>query len=129
MHQLEPNSGEIFIDNIPLKDIKKTSLQAAFSLNEQVPLLFYGTIRDNVLFGLEDVDENKINEVIEIAQAKDFIESKNEKLESLVAQRAQNLSGGQKQRLAMARALLRDARTLVLDDSTSALDMITEKSF
>lgn len=129
MHQLEPNSGEIFIDNIPLKDIKKTSLQAAFSLNEQVPLLFYGTIRDNVLFGLEDVDENKINEVIEIAQAKDFIESKNEKLESLVAQRAQNLSGGQKQRLAMARALLRDARTLVLDDSTSALDMITEKKF
>ena len=80
MHQLEPNSGEIFIDNIPLKDIKKTSLQAAFSLNEQVPLLFYGTIRDNVLFGLEDVDENKINEVIEIAQDKDFIESKNEKL-------------------------------------------------
>lgn len=129
MHQLEPTSGEIFVDNIALKEIKKTSLQHAFSVNEQVPSLFYGTIRENILFGLKNISDDQIAQAITIAQAKDFIETKEDKLESMVAQRAQNLSGGQKQRLAMSRALLRDARTLILDDSTSALDMITEKKF
>lgn len=129
MHQLEPTSGGIFVDNIALKEIKKTSLQHAFSVNEQVPSLFYGTIRENILFGLKNISDDQIDQAITIAQAKDFIETKEDKLESMVAQRAQNLSGGQKQRLAMSRALLRDARTLILDDSTSALDMITEKKF
>lgn len=129
MHQLEPTSGGIFVDNIALKEIKKTNLQHAFSVNEQVPSLFYGTIRENILFGLKNISDDQIDQAITIAQAKDFIETKEDKLESMVAQRAQNLSGGQKQRLAMSRALLRDARTLILDDSTSALDMITEKKF
>lgn len=129
MRKIEPTNGAIFINGISIKEISKESLKNAFSMNEQNPILFYGSIKENVLFGLKNKSDQDVIEALRIAQAQDFVFSKENNINFLIEQQGKNLSGGQKQRVSLARAVIREANTLILDDSTSALDMITEKNF
>ena len=89
-------------------------------------MLFSGTIASNLRFGKSDASEVELQRAAKIAQAEDFIEAKEEKYQSAIAQGGSNVSGGQKQRLAIARALAKDAKVYVFDDSFSALDLKTD---
>ena len=92
----------------------------------QRSLLFKGTVRDNLKWGKKDATDEEIWNALEVAQARDFIESLPEKLDAEVAQSGSNFSGGQRQRLAIARALIRKPQIYILDDSFSALDFETD---
>ncbi|AJQ45130.1 hypothetical protein JM47_00460 [Ureaplasma diversum] len=126
MHRFIPNNGSIKIDDTLLKDIDIKNLRDWFSVNEQTPVLIKGTFYENILFGLNNINEQEINEAVELAQATKFINDPDNGIYGIVEQNAKNLSGGQKQRLALSRCLLRKSPALVLDDCTSALDTITE---
>src|SRR5690606_29475738 len=101
-------------------------LRASIACVTQDASLFTGTIADNIRMGKEDATMEEIAEAARLAQARDFIEAFPEKYETRLGQRGVNLSGGQKQRIALARALVRRPRILVLDDAMSALDAVTE---
>ncbi len=122
----EPSEGHIRVDGRDLKDIKLSALRQSISLVLQESILFTGTIRENIRWGDSQASEEAIVEAAKAAQAHDFIVSFPDGYETLLGQRGVNLSGGQKQRLSIARALLKKPRILVLDDSTSAVDMVTE---
>ncbi len=123
----DPSKGVIKIDGIDIKDLEIRELRESISIVPQNILLFTGTIKENIKWGKEDATEEEIIKAAKIAQAHDFIMSFNEGYDTYLGQGGVNLSGGQKQRIAIARALVRKAKFLILDDSTSAVDMITEK--
>lgn len=93
----------------------------------QTSILFSGTIRDNIIYGQENVEEEKLDEVIRAANLKDLIDSLPDGLNTMVGEHGGKLSGGQRQRISIARALIRDPKIIVLDEATSALDSISEK--
>lgn len=119
-------SGEINISGHNVKDINYLSLRNSIGYSPQKSVLFSGTIKSNLFFGKEDATEEELVEAAKKAEALDFIKAKENYFDSVVEQRGGNFSGGQKQRLSIARALIRNPKILILDDSTSALDMITE---
>ncbi len=120
--------GQIKIDKINIRDIKINDLRNKIGIVPQRNLLFTGTIRENIKWGYEVGSDEEIKKVAKIAQAHDFIESFKNGYDTQLGQGGVNLSGGQKQRIAIARALIKKPKILILDDSTSALDMITEKN-
>ncbi|MEF9985253.1 MAG: ABC transporter ATP-binding protein, partial [Malacoplasma sp.] len=120
------SKGEILISGINVKDINNISLRENISISPQKTTLFSGTIEDNIKFGNENATFDEIKKSCIDAQAWDFIEKKDGGLKAAVEQRGTNFSGGQKQRLSIARALVKNPKILILDDSTSALDLITE---
>ena len=122
----DPTAGSVRIDGIDVRDIDGTALRASIAISLQESILFSGTIRDNIRYGRPDASDVEVERAARMAQAWEFISNLPEGFDALVGQRGVNLSGGQKQRLAIARALLLEAPILILDDSTSAVDVATE---
>lgn len=118
--------GEVLLYGKNVKDLPLASLRKKFGIVPQRAVLFKGTIRDNIRFGKEDASEEEIKKALETAQALDFVNQKQDGLDSFVEQGGTNLSGGQKQRLTIARALVGNPEFLILDDSSSALDFATD---
>ncbi|MGL4343221.1 MAG: ABC transporter ATP-binding protein [Metamycoplasmataceae bacterium] len=128
----DPTEGEILIDDINIKDYSFSELNKKISIAMQEVVLFSGTILSNIAMGLEDdltdsEKEEKVIEAAKIAEAWEFISKKVDLLNSEVEQRGKNFSGGQKQRISIARTIAKKPKILIFDDSTSALDNLTEK--
>ncbi len=118
--------GEIRIDGVNVKDVSQHSLREKIGYVPQKGLLFSGTIGTNIAFSDEKMDKDRIDKAADIAQAMEFINAKEEKFESSIAQGGTNVSGGQKQRLSIARALAKKPEVYIFDDSFSALDFKTD---
>jgi len=122
----DPSEGRITIDGYDLRDVTLDSLRSQIGIVLQETTLFSGTIRDNIAFGKPDATLDQIQKAAKAAAAHDFIMSFPEGYETHVGERGTTLSGGQKQRVAIARALLLNPHILILDDSTSSVDLNTE---
>ena len=118
--------GRVTLDGVDVRDIPLDALRAQVGIALQEAVLFSGTIRDNIRYGRPDATEEEVIAAATAAQAHDFISAFPDGYDTVVGQRGVNLSGGQKQRIAIARALLVQPRVLILDDSTSAVDVETE---
>ena len=118
--------GRVTLDGVDVRDMTMESLRAQMGVALQDTVLFSGTIRDNIRYGCPDATDADVIAAAQAAQAHDFIMALPDGYDTLVGQRGANLSGGQKQRIAIARALLVQPRILILDDSTSAVDVETE---
>ena len=118
--------GSITLDGVDIRERSLKDLRDEIGFVPQKAVLFSGTIASNLRFGKRDASKEELQWAAKIAQAEDFIEAKEEKYESEIAQGGSNVSGGQKQRLAIARALAKDAKVYVFDDSFSALDLKTD---
>ena len=118
--------GRIAIDGIDVRDLDKMVLRRNIGVAFQMPILFTGTIRDNISYGRPEATDEEIEAAARMAQAHDFIVGMPDGYDTVLGQRGVNLSGGQKQRVAIARALATDPAVLVLDDSTSSVDVETE---
>ena len=119
-------AGSITLDGTDIREYTLKDLRDQIGFVPQKGILFSGTIADNLRFGAKDASDAQIKEAADIAQASEFIEEKKEGFDSAIAQGGSNVSGGQKQRLAIARAIARDPKIYVFDDSFSALDMKTD---
>lgn len=122
----DPTGGRILLDGTDLRDLTLHGLRRQIAIVFQDTFLFATTIRENIAFGREGATEDQLVEAARAANAWEFIERFPEQLDTLVGQRGVQLSEGQRQRLAIARALLRDPRILILDEPTSALDARSE---
>jgi ATP-binding cassette, subfamily B, multidrug efflux pump len=122
----DPSEGRITIDGHDLRDVTLDSLRSKIGIVLQETTLFSGTIRDNIAFGRSDATQEDIEAAAQAALAHDFIMSFPDGYETPVGERGTTLSGGQKQRIAIARALLLNPHILILDDSTSSVDLATE---
>ena len=122
----DPQKGEILIDGTNIKDLDVHYLRSIFGIVRQEPALFNGTIGYNLKYNRTDIDEGKMRQTCEVANALEFISSNPEGFERDVGNRGEKMSGGQKQRVAIARALLRDPLIFLLDEATSALDSNSE---
>ncbi len=120
------DQGQVTLDDYDVRALTLESLRAQIGLAPQETLLFSGTIRDNICYGRPEASDEEVIAAAQAAQAHAFIMRFPEGYDTLLGQRGVNLSGGQKQRLAIARALLMQPRLLILDDSTSAVDVATE---
>ncbi|HMD80297.1 MAG TPA: ABC transporter ATP-binding protein [Anaerolineales bacterium] len=122
----DPSEGRITIDGYDLRDVTLDSLRSQIGIVLQETTLFSGTMRENIAFGKPEAAQQEIESAAKAAAAHDFIMSFPDGYNTHVGERGQTLSGGQKQRLAIARALLLNPRILILDDSTSSVDLNTE---
>ena len=118
--------GSVTLDGQDIRNIRMEDLREEIGFVPQKGVLFSGTIASNLRFGKRDATDEEIKEAAAIAQATDFIEEKQEKYDSDIAQGGSNVSGGQKQRLAIARAIAKQPKIYVFDDSFSALDLKTD---
>ena len=122
-----PADGIIRVDGRRIDEINLKSYRKYISVVPQMPLLFTGTLRNNIIYGLEDVSEERFEQAIEAANLKQLIDSLPDGADTMIDEHGGNLSGGQRQRIAIARAIIRDPRVIILDEATSALDVISEK--
>src|SRR5699024_829638 len=122
----KPTDKEIYINHTPLTHFNEIQLRDAIGYVPQSPLLFTGTIADNLRFGKSNASDADIIQAAKDAQIHETIMNFPNGYETIVGQRGVNLSGGQKQRISIARALVRQPKILMFDDSTSALDLETE---
>ncbi|MDD3191362.1 MAG: ABC transporter ATP-binding protein [Bacilli bacterium] len=118
--------GKVLVDGIDVRDYNQEDLHQLLGYVPQQGILFRGDITSNIRFGQETITEEEINKALEIAQAMEFVEKLDEKLDYQIAQSGKNVSGGQKQRLCIARAIARKPEIYIFDDSFSALDYKTD---
>ena len=123
----EPPDGTVFIDGRDIKRIPVAEVEAAVGFVSQDIFLFSGTIRDNILFGLDSSDGKKAEEAARVAQLLPAIESFSHQFQTVIGERGVRLSGGQKQRTALARAIIKNPPILILDDAFSSIDVETEE--
>lgn len=119
-------AGRVTVDGADVRDVQQSTLRRHIGVALQEPVLFSGTIRDNIRYGRPEATDEEVIAVAKAAQAHDFIMSFPAGYDTVVGQRGVNLSGGQKQRIAIARALITQPAVLILDDSTSSVDVETE---
>ncbi|KAA9019532.1 ABC transporter ATP-binding protein [Niallia endozanthoxylica] len=124
----DPDSGEVFIDGINLKNYSIQNLRSVIGFVPQKVTLFSGSIEENLRYGKDDATGDDMEIASQSAAAIEFIDKLEERFSHTLTQGATNLSGGQKQRLSMARAFIREPGILILDDSTSAIDAISESA-
>jgi len=122
----DATAGRVTIDGVDVRDVAQDVLRRYIAIAPQETVLFSGTIRDNIRYGRPDATDEEVIAAAKAAQAHDFIMSFPDGYDTVVGQRGVNLSGGQKQRIAIARALLVKPAVLILDDSTSSVDVETE---
>ena len=123
------DKGEILINGINIQDINISWLRKNIGIVSQEPILTSGTIRENILYGVDNYTENKFIEICKLANVYSFVTDKKlfpKEFETIVGERGIKVSGGQKQRIAIARALMKDAKILIFDEATSALDSENE---
>jgi len=123
----DPQKGAIYFDDTDIKEFTLPSLRSLIAIVSQEMILFNATVRDNIAYGKRKVNEAEIVEAAKKAYAYDFIDKFPKKFDTVIGDRGLKLSGGEKQRIAIARAMLKDAPILVLDEATSQLDSQSEK--
>ena len=123
----DPDNGRILIDGHDIRTLSLRELRRQIGIVPQECILMRGTIAFNIAYGLDDMNMSRIIEAAEIADIRTFIESLPDKYDSAVGERGVTLSGGQRQRIAIARAVIRDPRILILDEATSSLDIAVER--
>jgi ATP-binding cassette, subfamily B, multidrug efflux pump len=119
-------SGKILWNGVDVRDVRQTELLSEVAIVPQETILFSGTVRDNIRYGKPDATEEEVVAAAKAGQAHDFIMELPDGYDTRVEERGVNLSGGQQQRIAIARALLLKPSILILDDSTSSVDVVTE---
>jgi len=122
----DPTSGRITLDGVDIRELDLSFLRSQMGIALQEAVLFGGTVRDNIRYGRIGAGDDEVMAAARAAQAHDFIQELPERYDTVIGQRGVTLSGGQRQRIAIARALLVEPRILILDDSTSAVDVETE---
>lgn len=120
--------GSVSLDGIDIRHIKKDTLRRQMALVSQDVYLFHGTILENIAYGMGEIGLKKVIDAAKKAQLHDFIDALPQKYEAIIGERGIKLSGGQRQRLSIARAILKDAPVLILDEATSAVDTETERA-
>lgn len=123
---LVPTEGRVLIDGKPLTELNLSEYRHHISVVPQNSILFSGTVRENITYGLRGYSEEQLNKVVEMANLNEFVNKLPQGLDTRIGENGDKLSGGQKQRITIARALIRDPRILILDEATSALDNISE---
>ena len=120
-------SGKVLIDGMNIDRFNLRKYRAQLAVVPQTPILFSGTIRDNITYGNENISDKRVYEAVEQANLKEFVDSLPDGIYTKVGEHGGTLSGGQRQRIAIARALIRDPSIVILDEATSALDTISER--
>ena len=122
-----PKGGQLLVDGKDITGINLKTYRRFLSVVPQMPLLFTGTLRDNITYGMEGVTEEQLQEAVKAANLADMVSKMPQGLDTMLEEHGANLSGGQRQRIAIARAIIRDPQVILLDEATSALDVISEK--
>jgi ABC-type multidrug transport system fused ATPase/permease subunit len=126
LRTLDPQEGQILFDGYPEEGLALDWIREQIALVPQDPFLFYGTIADNLRIAREDASDDQIRAALEAAELLDFVDSNPAGVDTMVGDQGTALSGGQAQRLAIARAILKDAPIVILDEPTSQIDVETE---
>ena len=121
------DSGRIMVDGIDMKELNLKSYRENIAVVPQSSILFSGSMRENITYGIKEVSEEKLNKILELACLTDVVADLPEGVDTLIGERGTKLSGGQQQRVAIARALIRDPKIIIFDEATSALDTVSER--
>lgn len=122
-----PTSGTLTIDGVNINDIDLHSYRSFIGVVPQNPIIFSGTIKDNITYGMKNVSRKQLDEVIKAALLDELVAELPDGVDTLLTEHGSNLSGGQRQRISIARALIRNPQVIVLDEATSALDSVSEQ--
>ena len=124
---MRATEGRVLIDGCDIKEMNLHHYRKKLAVVPQNSILFSGTLRENITYGLDDVSEDELQKVIDAANLRELVDSLPDGLETVLKEHGGNFSGGQKQRISIARAFIRNPRVLILDEATSALDTVSER--